>query len=84
MKELIERVVILEQSALANDAEIKQALFDIRKHMEDEDSRWQEIDSRLQKLEKFFEKFTGFLGGIILTVTSIFAVVQLTINYWKN
>lgn len=77
MPEQSERIAVLE----ANQKRIQEdliKLFQFQKdYMEEQDARWEIIQNHMAKQK-------GFIGGIVLVVSSIWAIVLAALQLFKH
>lgn len=84
LTELAIKVAILEDKAERMHVDMKELSMLLKKHMEDEERERQELLKQLTEMNNLMQRYRGTLGGIVLTITSIFGLIGLGIEYFKR
>lgn len=78
------RIAKLEVHAEEREKDIAAMLIELRKHMEDEEKRWETIVTRMEAIENRFTKYSGFVGGMLFVVASVWTVFTFAARYWNG
>ena len=76
MSDHLERIAVLEANQKRLQEDIKNVLTVFETHMKNEDTRWEEVSGYMSKQK-------GTIGGIVLTVSAIWAVITTALFFWK-
>jgi hypothetical protein len=77
MAEQVERIAVLEAKVELYQKDLREIKTIITDHMEEEDARWEIIQNHMAKQK-------GFIGGIVLVVSSIWAIVLAALQFIKH
>ena len=77
MSDHLERIAVLEANQKRLQEDIKDVLDIFKTHMKNEDDRWEDVS-------EYMAKQKGTIGGIVLTVSAIWAVITTALFFWKG
>jgi len=77
MTDHLERIAVLETNQKRLNEDLTKLFNFQRDHMEKEDARWEEIQSHMAKQK-------GVIGGVILTISSLWAVAMAALQYFHK